>query len=105
MILLALERVEDNVKYARLIEENLKAVVSIEGALTNTFPVARMYVIDASAVTRADHDGVAALLVQAAAYIEFYRARSVFLPKFFQKRTDAQAKANARQVALEFRGV
>jgi 3-phosphoglycerate kinase len=103
-IVLALERVQDNVKYARLIETNLKAIVSIEGALTNTFPVAKVYVIDTIAVARTDHEGVAALLVQAAAYIEFYKARSVFLPKFFQKRTDAEARAEARRVALEFQG-
>jgi hypothetical protein len=100
----ALESVKENAKYAHLIERNLKAVLSIEGALTNTFPVVRVYVIDAVAVTRTNQKGLAALLVQAAAYIEFYKDRSIFLPKFFQKRTDTQAKAEARRVAQEFQG-
>jgi hypothetical protein len=100
----ALEGLQDNIKYARLIETNLKMVVSIEGALTNTFPVARVYVIDAAIATRTNDDSLAALLVQAAAYIEFYKGRSIFLPKFFQKRTDTRARAEARRVALEFQG-
>jgi hypothetical protein len=92
-------------KYIELIRRNIKSVLCIENALTNTFPVAGACVIASASVENAEERNQVALLVQAAAYIQFYKKRHIFLPKFFQGRTDIQARSEARQFAMEFQGL
>lgn len=83
-----------------LVNDNLSSVYCIDGAVTKTLPAAQVYIANATELVNVGVRRLAVALLQAAAYIDFYRDRVVFLPSWFQRQTDRQARIHAHNAAV-----
>jgi hypothetical protein len=82
-----------------LLHSRLKAIICVDGAMTKTLPVSGTFLIDPKLVSAMETEGLAFMLVQSAAYIDFYSRRSFFFPRLFFRGRDRVAWAKASDVA------
>lgn len=82
-----------------LLHSRLKAIICVDGAMTKTLPVSGTFLIDPKLVSAMEIEGLAFMLVQSAAYIDFYARRSFFFPRLFFRGRDRVAWSKASDVA------
>ena len=91
--------------FSQLVQRNLKTIICANGVMTKTLPVTRTFLINSAPVDALEKRNVAYLLVQSAAYIDFYTGRSFFLPTVFFRKRDQRARSEAQRIAMEFQNM
>ena len=89
--------------FHRVVQTNLTSITCAEGIETRTLPVTRTFLIDPGLVEKVDREGLAYMLVQSAAYSDFYAKRFIFLPSIFFKGRNRKARADAKKLAENYR--